>query len=192
MPDCVLVNLYGSTEVTADISFYEVNLSELNDYVPIGLPIINNDIYILDDNMCLVKNGTEGEIVVSGIGLAEGYLYNENSEKFVTINIDNNKRRAFRMGDRGRYNPDGYLQYLGRKDDQIKVRGNKVNLNEIERYILGELNIHQCVVIPEFENGLVYHLTAFITVNLTNYPDFLNKIKSKFPDYMLPNQWIKN
>ncbi len=190
MPDCVLVNLYGSTEVTADISFYEVNLSELNGYVPIGQPINNSNIYILDDNMCLVKNGTEGEIVVSGIGLAEGYLYDENSEKFVTININNNKKRAFRMGDRGRYNLDGYLQYLGRKDDQIKVRGNKVNLNEIERYILGELNIHQCVVIPEFENGLVYHLTAFITVNLSNYPDFLNKIKSKFPDYMLPNQWI--
>ena len=190
MPDCVLINLYGSTEVTADISFYEVNLSEINGYVPIGQPIINNDIYILDNNLCLVKQGVEGEIVVSGIGLAEGYLHEENSEKFVTINIDNNKRRAFRMGDRGRYNLDGYLQYLGRKDDQIKVRGNKVNLNEIERYILGELNIHQCVVMPEFENGLVYRLTAFITVNLKNYPDFLNNIKNKFPDYMLPNQWI--
>lgn len=144
LPGCRLVNLYGSSEVSADVTYYEIGADFLRRDISIGRPIHNTQVYLLDAHMQPVPVGARGELYVGGANLARGYFNQPEltSEKFVanSFGADANSR-LFRTGDLARYRPDGNLEYLGRADDQVKIRGCRIELREIET----ALNRHRAV-----------------------------------------------
>ena len=133
MPEAKLINLYGSSEVSADVSCYEVADGRLDRCIPIGRPIDNASIYILDSHLRPVPIGVPGELYIGGVGLARGYLNQPDltAERFIPSPFGQ-EEVLFKTGDLGRYLPDGNIEYLGRRDHQVKVRGFRIELGEIE------------------------------------------------------------
>lgn len=131
---CKVLNSYGSTELTGNTSVYKVNGDEKG-IIPIGKPIFNNRYYILDRYNKMCDIGMIGELYIEGIGISKGYLNDDKltDEKFVINPITGN--RAFKSGDMGRWLPDGSVEYFGRLDKQVKIRGIRINLNSIKNVI---------------------------------------------------------
>ncbi len=136
MPNATLLNLYGSTEVAADVTAHIVR-PDLDDHatVPLGRPIDNTQLYVLDRRLQPVPIGVPGELYVGGAGLARGYHNRPEmtGERFIADPFHRDaESRLFRTGDLARYSADGTLEYLGRRDQQVKIRGFRVELGEIE------------------------------------------------------------
>jgi amino acid adenylation domain-containing protein len=138
LPDSTLLNLYGSSEVSADVTYYSISpQAPVSAPVLIGRPIANTQIYILDANKRPVPVGVPGQIYVGGDGLARGYLNRPDltAEKFIPNPFsDNFAARLYQTGDLGRYLPNGEIEYIGRTDYQVKVRGFRIELGEIEAF----------------------------------------------------------
>ncbi|QJB31967.1 non-ribosomal peptide synthase/polyketide synthase [Chitinophaga oryzae] len=149
-----LVNMYGPTEVTVAATCYEVNDVTGRQSVPIGTPMANARIRILDENRQLVPLGVSGEIYVGGDGVSLGYVNREDltAEKYVTL--EDAPGRWYRTGDKGRWLPDGTIAYAGRIDDQVKIRGYRIEPGEIERALnnLPEVG-DSCVVVKQQHTG---------------------------------------
>ncbi len=138
LPNATLINLYGSSEVAADVTSYVVRNSQALDRIPIGRPIANTQIYVLDPACNPVPIGVVGEIHVGGANLAKGYLNNPEltSRKFIPdLFAKDPAARLYRTGDRGRFLPDGNIEFLGRVDTQVKLRGIRIELGEIENVL---------------------------------------------------------
>jgi amino acid adenylation domain-containing protein len=121
LPECGILNLYGSTEVAADVTYFEVPATAAFDSIPIGRPIANTTAYVLDEALRPVPPGVEGELFIGGVGLSRGYLYREEltAQRFLPDPFSRTPgARLFRTGDRVRYRSDGQLEYLGRLDQQ--------------------------------------------------------------------------
>ena len=155
-----IFNMYGPTETTIWSTVSEVTNK---DYIDIGTPILNTDIYIVDDNLRIVDAGDKGEICIAGKSLANGYVGNEEltNEKFVRL-PHKSKIVVYRTGDIGRYNKDGNLEYLGRIDNQVKLRGYRIELEGIEAHINSFQDIEQSIVILD-NNFMSGSLKAFYT-----------------------------
>src|SRR5262249_33568885 len=123
-----LTNLYGPTEATVDVTYFDC--PSHNDFhaVPIGRPIANTHLYIINNGQ-LADIGETGELCIGGVGLARGYINNPalTHEKFVSLPVEPNER-IYRTGDLARWLPDGNVEYLGRQDDQVKIRGLRIEL----------------------------------------------------------------
>src|SRR5205814_6386691 len=131
-----LLNLYGCSEVAADVTEYEVARGVATASVPIGRPIANSAIYLLDGDLNPVPIGARGEIYAAGAVLARGYLHRPDltAERFVPNPFDpSGGTRLYRTGDIARHLADGAIEYLGRADRQIKLRGYRIEVQEIER-----------------------------------------------------------
>lgn len=142
LPHCRIVNLYGPTECTINSSAYIVDMNSLGegpDTISIGVPIQNTSYYILDDNKKPVAVGTVGELYVGGIGLARGYLHRKDltSERFIKCGFsdENIEQTLYKTGDLAYWNTDKTVQYVGRVDNQVKLRGYRVELDEIKARI---------------------------------------------------------
>ena len=146
MPEAKLINLYGSSEVSADVTCYELEDGMLDRSVPIGRPIDNTTIYILDSHLQPVPIGVPGELYVGGACLARGYLNQSDmtAERFIPSPFGQ-EEVLFKTGDLGRYLPEGDIEYLGRRDHQVKVRGFRIELGEIESQIKGLKAVGNCV-----------------------------------------------
>jgi indigoidine synthase len=138
LPGCELVNLYGPTECTINATSHPVDRATVdrgNEAIPIGRPVHNTEVHILDDRLSPVPAGETGELYISGIQLARGYLHRPDltSERFVAnpLNSDPPHRRLYRTGDLARWNEDGTVQFIGRADSQVKLRGYRVELDEV-------------------------------------------------------------
>src|SRR5690606_20426062 len=134
-PNVKLVNAYGPTEASDDITHFIMSEPPANSPVPIGKPIQNLSIYILDNQNQLLPVGVTGEICVAGVGVGRGYINNEESTRrsFITDPISASEgRRMYKTGDLGRWNKYGELLFLGRKDHQVKINGHRIELGEIE------------------------------------------------------------
>jgi len=189
-PGKTLLNIYGSTEVTADVTCFEINASVTweGNSVPIGKPISNTRIYILDAARNLVPVGIPGEIYVAGAAVSNGYLGNEQltAEKFI-----HDERFPgevlFRTGDAGKWTADGQIVYCGRLDNQLKVRGHRIEPVEIERILFMQAGIEQAVV--TVKEGM---LVAYITGNTTvSREDLRQQLALMVPAYMLPAAIVK-
>lgn len=148
LPDTRLVNLYGPTEAAIDVSVYECNPNRKNN-VPIGKPIDNIQLHVLDDELLPVPKGVIGELYIGGIGLAAGYINQPELTKAVFIDNPfphHPSKKLYRTGDIVRLDAKDQLVYLGRNDSQIKIRGNRIELSEIEQQIMQLTNTHQAVV----------------------------------------------
>ncbi|AUS99560.1 non-ribosomal peptide synthetase [Nostoc sp. CENA543] len=193
LPNAKLINLYGSSEVSANVTYYDTSLlSETSSTVPIGKPIDNTQAYILDSNLQLVPIGVAGELYIGGDGLARSYLHRPEltQERF----IDNPFLRGtklFKTGDLVRYQNNGQLEYLGRNDDQIKIRGFRIELGEIATAIAQYPSVKNAVVIPHDDAHGDKSLIAYVATQQKDIiPPLQAYLQQKLPSFMLPSACI--
>lgn len=183
-----LHNLYGPTEATVDVSFFDCSEGEELDLVPIGKPIDNTKLFIVDKNNNLCPIGVVGELCISGVGLARGYinLPELTSEKFVTLPFYPNER-MYRTGDLCRWLWDGNIEYIGRIDHQVKIRGFRIELGEIENCLKAHINVEDAVVVAKGD-GQNRYLCAYVVLN-KNVPsqELRDYLLNTVPEYMIPS-----
>ncbi|TRX32539.1 amino acid adenylation domain-containing protein [Flavobacterium sp. ZT3R18] len=190
-PNIKVVNGYGPTENTTFTTTFEIKNQDYS-RIPVGKPISNTQIYILDRNLNPVSIGVVGKIYVSGLGLSRGYLNRPEltKEKFLS-NPFIEGIRMYDTGDLGYWLPDGNIEFLGRKDNQVKIRGFRIELGEIESTILQySEDLKQVVVEDRIINGDKVLVAYLLSDNLNKIllRDFLEK---KLPDYMIPSFYVE-
>ncbi|MBF0518245.1 MAG: amino acid adenylation domain-containing protein, partial [Nitrospirae bacterium] len=186
----VFFNSYGPTETTVAVTYYRLDMERSYDaHIPIGIPISNTCIFIVDESLNLVPIGIEGELCIGGRCLARGYKNKPEmtAEKFITI-AEAGGQRLYRSGDMGRWLPDGNIECTGRKDDQLKIRGYRVELSEVEYAISSHPMIKAVVVIARKFLSETPELIAYIIKQGSFTASELRAYMSKrLPDYMLPS-----
>lgn len=191
LPDTMFVNLYGPTEITVDCTYYVVDRDFGDDeYVPIGRPCENMQILVFNDEDKLVGVDEPGELCVRGTGVALGYF--NNKEKTAEVFVQNPLHdlyddKVYRTGDIVKYNSKGELEFVSRKDFQVKHNGNRIELGEIEVAVnaLSDVTNAACIFDAEQDKIILYYTTAS-----GNELDIINLVKDKLPKYMFPNQVI--
>ena len=199
LPDSVLLNLYGSSELAADATCYQVNQPEELDTILIGRPIANTGAYVLDARMKPVPLGVHGDLYIGGAGIARGYIDRPEltAERFIPhANSSEAGARLYCTGDVARYRGDGELEFLGRKDHQVKVRGYRVELGEIESVLNGHPQVAESVVLAraggdgeETGTRLVGYLVR-ATEQAVNVSKLRAYLQEKLPEYMVPGQFV--
>jgi amino acid adenylation domain-containing protein len=196
LPAAVLINLYGSSEIAADVTCYEVTEPDRLAGIPIGRPIDNTKAYILDGSFAPVPLGVCGELYIAGAGLARGYFDHPDltAERFLANPFSSEPgARMFRTGDLARYRPDGTIEFVGRADYQVKIRGFRVELGEIEAALGQHQTVRQgVVVLHEHASGdkrLVAYIVPFAggTVDHKQLRAFVQR---QLPEYMVPSVFI--
>jgi tyrocidine synthetase-3 len=190
-PQARVHNLYGPTEATVDVSYHEVLASTQYHSIPIGKPIDNTSLYIFSKEQQLQPIGIPGEIYIGGINVAVGYLNREEltSEKFVVNPLDS-QSRLYRTGDLGKWLPNGEIEYLGRIDNQIKIRGNRIEIGEVEYVVTSFDKIKNGVVLAKEANGAFQLVAYLVTEAGFNENDLIAYMNAKLPDYMIPSSFI--
>ena len=196
LPDARLINLYGSSEVAADVTCCDTTEDVLPTYIPIGRPIANTQVYVLDAQRQPVPISVPGELYVGGAGVARGYLNRPEltAERFVGNPFDDDPdSRLFRTGDLCRWRADGNLEFLGRLDGQVKLRGFRIELGEIESVLDEHPDVAQSVVTlredhPGDKRLAAYYVpTTAIACEAEELRRFLGK---RLPDYMVPSAYV--
>ena len=193
------INAYGLTETTITSTVYQLPVNyQLNTThsVPIGRPIANTEIYILDQNLQPVPIGIPGELHIGGAGLARGYLNRKQltNEKFISNPISSSKSsRLYKTGDLARYLPDGNIEFLGRIDYQVKIRGFRIELGEIEAVLAQHpLVKSSAVIVREIQPGNKQLVAYVVTEDHSNIQqDLRSFLKQNLPDYMLPAFFVR-
>ncbi|MBA6151371.1 polyketide synthase [Gelidibacter maritimus] len=193
---CILYNQYGPTEchVVSELKL-DGNPADWPTLPSIGKAISNTGLYILDSEQQVLSDGNIGELCIAGECLAEGYLNKQEltDEKFVGWKSPDGKYdRIYRTGDIAKYLPDGNIEFLGRKDDQVKISGHRIELAEIESAINSLSGILQTVVIASNHLGGQSQLVAYMQSNHDNLDivDIRKKVSEILPDYMMPSYFI--
>lgn len=188
-----IYNEYGPTEATVGCMIYQFDLDrDIDASVPIGLPIDNTQIYILDKFLSPVANGMEGEIYISGSGVARGYYHRSDltNEKFVP-NPFLPGATMYKTGDIATYLPDGNIMYIGRMDHQVKLRGYRIELGEIEKYLIDHPLVQDAhVMIRETEQGDKVFYAYYVSTSEQESTELKNWLVDRVPRYMIPNQFI--
>ncbi|CAH1202644.1 Tyrocidine synthase 2 [Paenibacillus plantiphilus] len=189
------VNAYGPTETTICATACEINEAMLDsaDSVPIGGPIPNTSIYIVNGENQLQPIGVPGELCVGGVGLARGYLNRPEltAEKFVACPFLPGER-MYRTGDLARWLPDGSIEYMGRIDHQVKIRGYRIELGEIEASMLKHGSVIEALVLARRDEGGEAYLSAYYTAQGELDAALLREhLSSLLPAFMLPAHLIR-
>jgi amino acid adenylation domain-containing protein len=193
-PDIKIVNAYGPAEASDDVTLHILEKAPDDINVPVGKPIRNVKIYILDKAMRQCPIGIEGEIYVAGIAVSRGYINKEEkgNSNFMDDPFLKNKGRMYRTGDMGRWRQDGIVEFLGRRDDQVKIRGHRIELEEINNTLLKIPEIKNSIVIARDkineEKCLVAYLVADTPLNFVN---LRNQLALKVPLYMMPSFFVQ-
>ncbi|HEY0610538.1 MAG TPA: amino acid adenylation domain-containing protein, partial [Chitinophaga sp.] len=186
-----LYNSYGPTENTIDSTILKLDRNVK--VVSIGKPIDNTAVYILDKHNRLLPFGMTGEICVSGAGLAKGYLKREalTAEKFIP-NPFREGERLYKTGDLGRWLPDGNIAFIGRIDNQVKIRGHRIELGEIESSILQSGYVENAAVLVKTSADMRKYLLAYVITKEGYQRELLyGYLKNHLPAYMLPGMVIE-
>jgi acyl-coenzyme A synthetase/AMP-(fatty) acid ligase/acyl carrier protein len=189
LPWVKMHNLYGPTEAAIDVTYWPVpQTSGSLRAVPIGKPVWNTMMYVLDSNMQLTGKSIVGDIYIGGVQVSRGYLNREEltAERFITNPYG--EGRLYKTGDRGRWLQDGNLEYLGRSDDQVKIRGFRIEPGEVEHVLQGAPGVQQGVVVCPQEKDGQRRLVGYV-VKGTGYDreEVLAYMKERLPDYMVPS-----
>jgi amino acid adenylation domain-containing protein len=197
MPESTLLNLYGSSEVSADVTCYSINpQAETPLSVAIGRPITNTQLYVLDKYLNCSPIGIPGELYIGGAGLARGYLNRPEmtAERFIPNPFENSKfNRLYKTGDLVRYLSDGNLEYIGRLDHQVKIRGFRIELGEIEAVISQYPAVLETVVVVRSDLADAQSLVAYVVSHsdpTLTIPELRRFVKSKLPNYMIPAAFV--
>ncbi|MFJ9449147.1 amino acid adenylation domain-containing protein [Herbaspirillum sp. NPDC101397] len=189
LPDCQLLNLYGSSEASADSTCHEVDVAD-GAQVHIGLPIPGNLLAILDPAGNVLPMGAAGEIVIGGIGLARGYLnQNDGEPRFINLPADVAGGRAFRSGDIGRWRPDGNIDYLGRRDRQVKIRGVRIDPEEVRAALRRCPGVTDAVVVAR-EIGGDLILMAYVVAKETVEAAMRRCLQDILPTALQPSRYV--
>jgi amino acid adenylation domain-containing protein len=194
LPQASLFNEYGPTEGTVWSSVYHCQPCELNNQIPIGCPIANTQIYLLDAQLQPVPIGIVGELYIGGAGVARGYLNRPEltAEKFIP-NPFQPGERLYKTGDLACYLPDGTIKFLGRIDHQVKLRGFRLELGEIEAVLNQYPGVQDVAAIVREDESGDQRLVAYVVpsqqqvLTLRELRDFL---KERLPDYMMPSAFV--
>lgn len=182
-----LHNLYGPTECTVDVSYYDCDKDNIPDSIPIGKPVDNTQLLVLDKACNLLPIGASGELHISGVLVGKGYINREEltKEKFIE-NMYYDFPTMYKTGDLASFMPDGNIEYLGRIDNQIKIRGLRVELGDIETAISKYKSVRD-VVVTVFEIAGEKNLCAYFTADeKIDTNDLKVEISKNLPDYMVP------
>jgi amino acid adenylation domain-containing protein/non-ribosomal peptide synthase protein (TIGR01720 family) len=188
-------NVYGVTESSVDSTYYLADLNTLKGktYVPIGAPIVNTQIYILDKNLNPMPIGLPGEIYIGGDGLSRGYL--NNPEKTMMNFVPNPfaaGSRLYKSGDLGKWLPDGNVEFLGRIDFQVKIHGFRIELGEIESVLGSYESISDCVVIDKQDGpGNKYLVAYYVAPEEISVTELRAFLLHKLPEYMVPVRYMR-
>jgi bacillaene biosynthesis, polyketide synthase / nonribosomal peptide synthetase PksN/BaeN len=197
MPQAILHNDYGATEVNGVVAFDSRWEKETMTTIPIGRPIANTQAYILDAKMQPVPVGVKGELYIGGAPISRGYVQRPDltQERFVVNPFcDDSKDRLYNMGDIARYTEEGLLEVVGRKDHQVKLHGKRVELGGIEKVIRTLDGIAQTAVVVQSSAHESQRLTAFYgcTPDQAVGPETIRAfLKTKLPEYMVPTQYTR-
>jgi amino acid adenylation domain-containing protein len=190
-----LINAYGPTEATVNATCCNLSTTEVNGQeVPIGYPISNVQVYLLDQYLQLVPVGVPGEIYIGGAGLARGYLNSpELTEQKFIANPLKTGTKLYQTGDLGRYRPDGTLEFIGRIDEQVKVRGFRIELGEIESILVQHPTVCSSVVVLREDEPGSKRLVAYIVAQpeqLLIIDQLRRFLENKLPNYMVPSAFV--
>lgn len=186
-------NAYGPTECAVCVTTYQVKSDNIiDDFIPIGKPIANLSVYILDDYLQCVPVGVEGNIYVSGVGLSRGYLNKKalTQSKFVG-NPFVSEALMYHTGDLGKWLPSGDIEFIGRKDEQIKLRGYRIELGEIEQTILQKSSLVKQVAVVLKDINNEKYLVAYIVSNKLDRAALRKALEDALPLYMIPAYFIE-
>jgi amino acid adenylation domain-containing protein len=192
-PECRLMNLYGSSEVSADAAWHEV-MGDDRDPIPIGRPIPGNRIAVVDGEGHALPIGAPGEIAIAGHGVSGGYLHDEagTAERFSEVTALAGHGRAFRTGDLGYWNGESRLVYLGRLDRQVKIQGVRVEPREVERAIESHTAVRACHVVDSDGRDVDTRvLVAYVVVNAgVSTGDLRAFLTSRLPRALIPASFV--
>eukprot|EP00833_Pecoramyces_ruminatium_P005222 jgi/Orpsp1_1/1179254/evm.model.c7180000068616.1 len=192
-----IFNPYGPTESTVICTIKELNNTSEDIHLSIGKPLCNCKIFILDENLKIIPIGVEGEIYIAGYGVSKGYFNQEEltKEKFIPCPyylINGKPGIMYKTGDLGMWTNEGEIICIGRKDFQVKIRGQRIELSEIETTIKEIKDIDYNIVLDKTkENGEKYLVSYYMSKNDINIRNIKNYLKKKLPIYMIPNYFIR-
>ncbi|MBJ6369844.1 non-ribosomal peptide synthetase, partial [Snuella sedimenti] len=194
-PEIAMSNVYGPTECSDDITHYIFNemSKDWTGYVPIGKPIQNMKMYIVDEDIQLVPKGIIGELCASGDGVGQGYLGREalTAEKFIDNPFESGTK-LYKTGDLVKWLPDGTIEFIGRKDAQVKISGNRIELGEIEVVIQEAPQVILGAVLVKDEGNTGKRLVGYIEVNESYTKEDLNEyLEARLPAHMIPSIFIE-
>ncbi|WP_160716902.1 non-ribosomal peptide synthetase [Chitinophaga solisilvae] len=187
-----LHNLYGPTEAAVDVSWFDCHPGTITDTVPIGKPIDNIRLYILDSQQQLQPEGVAGELYISGVGVGIGYLNRPDltREKFLPDPFFPGER-MYRTGDLARWMADGNIEYIGRADHQVKIRGFRIEPGEIEQRLLQHPWVKEVLVLAKENSRREKYLCAYLTATQAVTSEILQEhILQELPEYMVPAHFI--
>jgi natural product biosynthesis luciferase-like monooxygenase protein len=189
-----LMNMYGPTETTIWSAVHRVDTVE--GIVPLGKPLVNQEVYILDTRQQPTPVGVPGELVIGGKGVVRGYLHRPEltAERFVAHPFRGTAgSRVYRTGDLARQRPDGTIEFLGRFDHQVKVRGYRIELGEIEATLLTHSGVRETVVVAREDTPGDVRLVAYLVLagkDAVGAADLKEHLRSRLPDYMVPAHFV--
>ena len=192
LPHVCLANLYGPTEAAVDVTFWNCLPDDPRRIVPIGRPVANTRVYVLDDQLRLVPVGKEGELYIGGVQVGMGYVSRPDltQERFLPDPFHPGGR-MYKTGDVARWLEDGVIEYLGRADHQVKIRGNRIELGDIESALISHAQVARCVVVARDFGGEARLVAYWVPRDSsTDHAALKAHLSTRVPDYMLPQHFV--
>jgi len=194
LPTSRLANLYGPTEAAVDVSAWECRPGEPSGTVPIGAPIANTQLYVLDAHLRPLPIGTPGDLYIGGVQVGMGYTQRPDltAERFIADPFRSGGR-LYKTGDIARWRGDGALDYLGRSDHQVKVRGYRIELGEIENQMLAFPGIQHAVAITREDQPGDLRIVAYVTAEggAIDSEALRDQLRQVLPDFMVPQNIVQ-
>lgn len=196
-PEIPLVNAYGPTEASDDVTHHTISFPQDEQVIPVGKPIQNIHIYILDDYLNLCPIGVRGQICVSGIGVGLGYWKNEEKTRkafgdnpFAEHFEGNDYEKLYKTGDSGYLLSDGTLICEGRIDQQVKILGNRIELGEIEERLLKHPAIKEAALLAKSDASSTYLVAYYVSDESPGITELRSHLLEQLPDYMVPHYYV--
>ncbi|MEP0387782.1 MAG: amino acid adenylation domain-containing protein, partial [Dokdonia sp.] len=192
LPEVILSNLYGPTEAAIDVTSWIAPFNAIDlKRVPIGVPVANTQIYILDAQMNVQPKGVSGELYIGGVQVARGYINRPELNDYRFVNNPYGEGKLYRTGDNAKWLQDGTIEYLGREDSQVKIRGYRIELGGLETVVNSCPFIYQGVVIAREDLYGVSELVAYVVLKEEKTKEnVIAYLKEQIPSYMIPGIMI--
>lgn len=190
-----IANIYGMTESAVYATYYPIETIPPQEQlsIPLGKPIANTKVYVLNENRQICSIGEKGELCIGGTGITTGYLNKEQETKKAFVTHPVTGQRLYCSGDLGLLTDDGNFLYLGRKDDQVQVRGFRVELKEVERAVVSYDGIKETAVISRLDSMGVTSIACYYTASKNSIilEELTEYLREMLPDYMIPSFFIE-